>query len=83
MNATTALPLVSEASSVPVFGVSDTLVGHGIVGGYVVSFADQGKIAAEIAAQIVQGKAPAEIPIVKCAQRVHVRLDAVETMEAQ
>ncbi len=64
VNATTALPLVSEASNAPVFGVSDTLVGHGIVGGYVVSFADQGKIAAGIVAQIVQGKPPAEIPII-------------------
>ena len=64
VNATTALPLVSEAANAPVFGVSDTYLGHGIVGGYVVSFADQAKIAAGLVAEIFEGKNPADIPIV-------------------
>ncbi len=64
MNATTALPLVSVAASAPVFGVSDVYVGRGIVGGYVVSFAEQGKIAAGLVSEIFAGKNPADIPIV-------------------
>jgi len=64
VNAATALPLVSEAANAPVFGISDTYLGHGIVGGYVVSFADQAKIAARIAAEIFEGRKPADIPIV-------------------
>ena len=64
VNATTALPLVSEAANAPVFGISDTYLGRGIVGGYVVSFAEQGKIAARIAAEILEGRKAADIPIV-------------------
>ncbi len=64
LNATTALPLVSAAANAPVFGVSDVYVGRGVVGGYVVSFAEQGKIAADLVSQIFAGKNPADIPIV-------------------
>src|SRR5271166_262468 len=64
VNASTALPLVSEAANAPVFGISDTYLGHGIVGGYVVSFAEQGRIAAQLAAEILDGRKPADIPIV-------------------
>jgi signal transduction histidine kinase len=64
VNATTALPLVSEAANAPVFGISDTYLGHGTVGGYVVSFAEQGKIAAQLTAEIFDGRKAADIPIV-------------------
>jgi signal transduction histidine kinase len=64
VNATTALPLVSEAANAPVFGISDTYLGHGIVGGYVISFADQGKITAHIISELFDGKAAKDIPIV-------------------
>ncbi len=64
VNATTALPLVSKAANAPVFGVSDAYLGHGIVGGYVVSFADQAKVAARITAEIFRGKNPGDIPVV-------------------
>src|SRR5271157_3823992 len=64
VNASTALPLVSEAANAPVFGISDTYLGHGIVGGYVVSFSEQGRIAAQLAAEILDGRKPADIPIV-------------------
>ena len=64
MNATAALPLVSRAANAPVFGVSDVYVGRGVVGGYVVSFAEQGKIAADLVSEIFAGKNPANIPII-------------------
>jgi len=55
---------VSEAANAPVFGISDTYLGHGTVGGYVVSFAEQGKIAAQLTAEIFDGRKAADIPIV-------------------
>jgi len=64
VNATTALPLVSEAANAPVFGISDTYLRHGIVGGYVVSFAEQANIAARLTEKILEGGKPADIPIV-------------------
>ena len=63
INASTALPMVVEASKAPVFGMSDTYVGRGIVGGGVVSFQGQGKIAAHILHEVLDGKRPGEIPV--------------------
>jgi signal transduction histidine kinase len=63
LNATAALPLISEASNAPVFGLSDTYIGHGIVGGDVLSFAAQAKGAAGAASEILQAKDPKDIPI--------------------
>ena len=64
LNATTALPLVSEAANAPVFGVADGYLGHGAVGGYVVSFAEQGRIAARMVSEILDGRKVRDIPIV-------------------
>ncbi len=64
VNAITALPLVSEAANAPVFGMSDSYLGHGIVGGYVVSFAEQGRTAARIVTELFEGKEAKEIPII-------------------
>jgi signal transduction histidine kinase len=64
LNAAEALPLVCAASSAPVFGISDTYLGRGIVGGFVVSFEEQGKIAARDALEILGGKPPQDIPVV-------------------
>jgi signal transduction histidine kinase len=64
INATEALPLITAASSAPVFGISDTYLGRGIVGGFVVSAEAQGKIAARDVLQILAGKPPQEIPVV-------------------
>ena len=63
VNATTALPLVSEAANAPVFGMSDTYLGRGTVGGYVISFAEQGKIAASLVLDILGGKKAEDIRI--------------------
>lgn len=64
VNATKALPLIAEASTAPVFGISDTYIGQGIVGGYVMSFAEQGSIAARILLELLGAKKPEDIPIV-------------------
>ncbi|MGA8044310.1 MAG: histidine kinase [Terracidiphilus sp.] len=64
MNSIDVLPQITAASNSPVFGVSDTYLGRGIVGGHVVSFEDQGKIAARDVIGILGGKPPQDIPIV-------------------
>lgn len=64
LNDTEALPLVVAASNAPVFGLSDTYLGRGVVGGFVVSFEEQGKIAARDALEILAGTAPKDIPVV-------------------
>jgi len=63
VNAATSLPLVIEASSVPVFGMSDSYLGRGIVGGYVLNYTQQGKIVAEDALAILRGSGSNTIAI--------------------
>ena len=64
LNSIDVLPKITAASNSPVFGMSDTYLGRGIVGGHVVSFEDQGKIAARDIVEILGGKLPQDIPIV-------------------
>lgn len=52
---------LANASTAPVYAVSDTYVGIGAVGGYVVSWTKTGELTAEAAVQIAQGKAPADV----------------------
>jgi signal transduction histidine kinase len=63
LNATKALPAVTAASNAPDFGMSDTYIGQGIVGGYVMPFERQGKITAQIVSDLLDGKTVREIPI--------------------
>ena len=65
MNSIDVLPQITAASNSPVFGISDTYLGRGIVGGHVVSFEEQGKIAARDVIEILGGKPPQDIPIVQ------------------
>ena len=64
LNAAEALPMIVAASNAPVFSISDTYLGRGIVGGFVVSFEEQGKIASRNVVAILGGKSPQDIPIV-------------------
>src|SRR5277367_4108508 len=52
---------LANASTAPVYAVADTYVGVGAVGGYVVSWARAGEIAADATLQILQGNAPSEV----------------------
>jgi PAS domain S-box-containing protein len=65
VNASQSAPMVARAASAPVYALSDTLIGQGFVGGYVNSYAEQGRVAGEIAARIVEGTRPEDIPIVR------------------
>jgi PAS domain S-box-containing protein len=61
--ATESVPMVANAANAPVFVMADTLVGRGTLGGYMVSFAAQGKAAAEVAMRVLQGERPQDLPI--------------------
>jgi signal transduction histidine kinase len=63
INATRALPMIAEAANAPVFGVSDTYLGNGIVGGDVMRFQEQGEVSARIISQLLEGKKAQDIPI--------------------
>ena len=57
-----AIALISRAANVPVFGLFDSYLGYGIVGGPLVSFEEHGKEAVALALRIMGGQSPASIP---------------------
>jgi len=63
LNATGALPMVAKAANAPVFGISDTYLGNGIVGGDLMRFQEQGKVTARIVSELLEGKKAQDIPI--------------------
>jgi len=60
-----AAALVTQNSPAPVYGFWDFYLGHGIVGGHVVSGIDQGRTAAELAVRILHGESPASVGIIR------------------
>ncbi|MBM4093815.1 MAG: GAF domain-containing protein, partial [Planctomycetes bacterium] len=54
---------ISDCARAPVFGLYDTLMGSGIVGGKLAVVESQGERAGTIAARVMQGERPSEIPI--------------------
>jgi signal transduction histidine kinase len=65
VGASQAGPMIAKAANAPVFGPSDVDLGYGEVGGYLHSFAKEGKIVGEIALKILHGARPQDIPIVR------------------
>ena len=57
-----ALSLISRAAPVPVFGLYDSYMGFGIVGGPLFSFEDAGKTSAGLALRVMAGESPGDIP---------------------
>jgi PAS domain S-box-containing protein len=57
-----ALYRIARTASVPVFGLYDSYLGYGIVGGRLLSFEQQGKAVARLALRVMAGEAPAGIP---------------------
>jgi signal transduction histidine kinase len=55
---------MSTESSVPLYGLYDTLLGNGIVGGSLQSAESQGKLAGELAVRVLKGERPEDMPIV-------------------
>ena len=59
-----ALTLVAQAANAPVYGLFEALLGHGIVGGHLVSHKAQGSMAGELGRRVLNGEKPENIPIV-------------------
>ena len=59
-----SVPLVVGASNAPVFVMDDVDLRGGTVGGALVNWADDGRLAGEMAVQVLNGKRPEDIPIV-------------------
>jgi PAS domain S-box-containing protein len=57
-----ALSLISAAANQPVFGLYDSYMGYGIVGGDLMSFERQGREAATLALRVLAGEPPVSIP---------------------
>jgi signal transduction histidine kinase len=57
------LHLVSNSTNVPVFGLINTMVGRGLVGGRVTDFTGQGSTVADMATRILGGQKPESIPV--------------------
>jgi len=65
IGASQAGPIITQAANAPVFVTSDVDLGQGGVGGYVESFASEGKIVGGIATRILNGERPQDIPVVR------------------
>ena len=58
-----AASMVAKAANAPVYGMYDSYIGHGIVGGRMTSMEMKGAKAGEIALRIMRGEKPADIPV--------------------
>jgi len=65
IDATEAGPMVAQAANAPVFTFADTNLGHGEAGGYVIKWAEEGKVAGATALRILSGEKPHDIPIAR------------------
>jgi PAS domain S-box-containing protein len=65
IDATQSIPMVAKAANAPVFAIDDVDVGTGAVGGYVLSWAAQGRVAAQMAVRVLNGESPQSIPVTK------------------
>jgi two-component system sensor kinase FixL len=59
-----ALERVAQAANAPVYGLWENLLGHGIVGGHLMSFTAQGRLAGDMGRRVLNGEKPENIPIV-------------------
>jgi PAS domain S-box-containing protein len=59
-----ALERVAQGANAPVYGLWENLLGRGIVGGHLMSFTEQGRLAGEMGRRVLNGEKPENIPIV-------------------
>lgn len=67
-----ALPAITSASSIPVFGAVDYQLGDGVIGGMMRSSRYQGETAARLAKRVLDGEAIANIPVVQESPNVYM-----------
>jgi PAS domain S-box-containing protein len=58
-----SIPLVSGATNAPVFVMDDVNLRDGTIGGYLVNWADDSRIAGEMAVRVLNGEKPEDIPV--------------------
>jgi PAS domain S-box-containing protein len=59
-----ALERVAQAANAPVYGLWENLLGHGIVGGHLMSFTEEGRLAGDMGRRVLNGEKPENIPII-------------------
>ena len=59
-----SIPMVASAANAPVFVMDDVDLRAGTVGGDLVNWADDGRVAAEMAVRVLNGEKPEDIPVV-------------------
>ena len=59
-----SIPMVASAANAPVFVMDDVNLRAGTVGGDLVNWADDGRIAAEMAVRVLNDQKPQDIPVV-------------------
>ena len=59
-----SIPMVASAANAPVFVMDDVNLRAGTVGGDLVNWADEGRVAGEIAVRVLNGEKPQDIPVV-------------------
>jgi PAS domain S-box-containing protein len=59
-----SIPMVASAANAPVFVMDDVDLRAGTVGGDLVNWADDGRVAGEMAARVLNGEKPQDIPVV-------------------
>jgi hypothetical protein len=59
-----SVPLVANAANAPVFVMDDVDLRSGTVGGYLVNWAADSRVAAEMAVRVLNGERPQDIPVV-------------------
>ncbi len=57
------LERIAEVAQVPIFGVFETYLGHGIAAGSIASYAAQGRRAGELVARVLKGESPSAIGV--------------------
>lgn len=55
---------LARVANAPIYGLWDTLIGHGIMGGRLITIEDDGFQAAQMGLRILQGESPTAIPVV-------------------
>jgi signal transduction histidine kinase len=65
IDSTQSIPLIVSAANAPIYVMDDVDLGRGAVGGYLISWEADGQAAATIAARVLNGAMPQNIPIVK------------------
>lgn len=66
-----SIALIANHARVPAFRMVDGGIGNGVLGGNVVSMELSGKLAAQMAAEIVAGKDPAEFDVIEDSPNVY------------